>query len=414
MHYFEYHDDALCCDDMSVERVARQMGTPLYLYSHRTLSRHLRRIDQAFGERRHLVCYSLKANSNLALLAIMARAGLGADIVSGGELFRALRAGFPADRIVYSGVGKTAVEIRAALEAGILMFNVESLPELEAVDRIAGQMDKVAPIAFRINPDVDPETHPYISTGLRENKFGVDHTQVLESYQRARGLRHVEIVGIDVHIGSQITQVDPFVASAEKLMEMALMLQDNGFSLEYMDIGGGLGIRYGDEHPPDPEELVAAVAPILERSGCTILFEPGRSVIGNVGVLIVQVQYVKHTPQKTFVIVDGGMNDLIRPSLYGAYHEIRPVVRSDAPAVEVDVVGPICESGDFLAKGRALPLPKPGDLLAVMGAGAYSFSMASNYNARPRPAEVLCVDGRCEIIRQRETYEDLIRGERIL
>ena len=344
----------------------------------------------------------------------MAKEGIGTDIVSGGELFRALKAGFPPERIVYSGVGKTASEIRYALDAGILMLNVESIPELEAIDRIAGEMGKQAPISFRINPDVDPKTHPYISTGLKTNKFGIAHPLALESYKKAQNMDHVEIIGIDAHIGSQITEVDPFVQSAEKLVDLVALLRQNGIELEYIDIGGGLGVQYKDESPPDPDEWVEAIAPVLERSGCKIIFEPGRSMIGNVAVLIVQVQYVKVTESKTFVIIDGGMNDLIRPSLYDAYHDIKPVRRSDSSDTMVDVVGPICESGDFLAKDRIMPLPSAGDLLAVMSAGAYAFSMASNYNARPRPAEVLSINGRYEIIRERETYEDLIRGEHVL
>ncbi len=411
MDYFEFRDDVLCCDGLSVKEIAAKVGTPFYLYSGRTLLRHCTNIHSAFKRLDHLTCYSLKANSNLAILGMFAAQGIGADIVSGGELFRARKAGFPAAKIVYSGIGKTESEIRYALSEGILCFNVESIPELEAMDRIAGDMGKVAPVAFRVNPDVDPKTHPYISTGLNENKFGIPISGALDAYMMADDMKNVRIIGIDAHIGSQITSVGPFVESAEKLVAFVERLHSRNIKLENVDIGGGLGIRYSDEDPPSPEEWVGAISPILERSGCRVIFEPGRSMVGNAGILVTAVLYTKKTPSKTFVIVDAGMNDLIRPAFYGSHHEILSVEGKGGTPEIVDVVGPICESGDFLAKGREIPLPQSGGLLAVMSAGAYGFTMSSNYNSRPRCAEVLVREGQAEVVRERESYSDLIVGE---
>lgn len=413
MHYFEYKDGRLFCEETEITEIAEAVGTPFYLYSYRTLLRHCNNIHRAFGDMEHLTCYSVKANSNLALLNILSGEGIGADIVSGGELFRALRAGFPPSKIVYSGVGKTQPEIEYALREGILAFNVESLPELEAINRIAGKMGKVAPVALRINPDIDPKTHPYIATGLREEKFGIPYLDALESFKLASKMSNLKVVGIDAHIGSQITTIDPFVKSAEKLADLVETLRDNDISIEHVDIGGGLGIRYEDETPPEPSEWAGAIAPVLKKTGCKVIFEPGRSLVGNVGILVTRVLYIKTTPEKLFIIVDAAMNDLIRPSLYGSYHEIRPVIRSDSESVVADVVGPVCESSDFLAKDRAIPLPKEGDLLAVMSAGAYGFTMSSNYNSRPRCPELLVTGSTFKVIRVRETYEDLIRGEQI-
>ena len=414
MDYFQYREDTLFCDDVSIVDIASQLETPFYLYSSRTLLRHVENLHRAFGDTPHLTCYSVKANGNLALLHLLARRDIGADIVSGGELYRARRAGFPPERIVYSGVGKTEAEIRYGLREEILAFNVESLGELDLLDRIAGEMGVQAPIAFRVNPDVDPKSHPYISTGLKENKFGITHTQILEAYRRAREKPNIRIVGIDAHIGSQITEMGPFRESAEKLADLVFQLRDMDIQLEYVDIGGGLGIRYRDEDAPEPADWVDAVRPALARTGCRILFEPGRSMVGNAGILVTKVLYVKRSEGKIFVIVDASMTDLIRPSLYDAYHEILPVVRSDREEIVADIVGPVCESGDFLAKDRALSSVRSGDLLAVMSAGAYGFVMGSNYNARPRPAELLTTGNRFEVIRERETYEDLIRGERVV
>jgi len=412
MHYFQYRNHVLYGDDVDIREMAEEVGTPFYLYSYRTLLRHCTNLHRAFGDTPHMTCYSMKANDNLAILKVLAREGIGVDIVSGGELYKALKAGFPPERIVYAGVGKTDAEIRYALEEGILALNVESLPELEVINEIAGQMGKTAPVGLRINPDVDAKTHPYISTGLRENKFGISSARALESFKRAAGMPHLEVIGIAAHIGSQITAVAPFVESAEKLALMVASLKREGIALQYIDIGGGLGIRYHEEKPPEPSEWVEAVLPAVKSTGLKVIFEPGRALVGNAGILVVRVLYVKETERKTFVIVDGGMNDLIRPNLYDAHHEIWPVERTDAEAIVADVVGPICESTDFFAKDREIPRPKRGDLLAVMSAGAYGFSMSSNYNARPRAAEVMARDDHFTVIRERECYEDLIRGER--
>ena len=414
MHYFQYKGDELFCDDVSIKGIAQEVGTPLYLYSYRTLIRHAQNIDGAFKDIDHITCYSVKANWNLTLLHILAKRGLGADIVSGGELYRALKAGFTHEKIVYSGVGKSTEEIEYALGEGILAFNVESAAELKEIDQIAGKMGLKAPVSLRINPDVDPETHPYISTGLRESKFGIPHSEALESFKMARSLPNLDVIGIDSHIGSQITTVAPFVESVERLVEMVDSIRDLGIDVRYIDIGGGLGIRYKDEEPPEPLELAEAIVPLLSKTGCTIIFEPGRSMVGNVGVLVSKVLYVKRSEEKTFVIVDAGINDLIRPSFYDSYHDILPLERSHREKVVADVVGPICESGDFLAKDREVTAFKSGDLMAFMSAGAYGFCMSSNYNCRPRPPEVMTVDGSFEIIKDRETYSDLIRGERII
>ncbi len=413
MHFFQYHNGKLFCEETDIAAVAQRVGTPFYLYSQRTLLRHCDRIHRAFGTLEHLTCYSVKANSNLALLHILAQEGIGADVVSGGELFRALKAGFPPEHIVYSGVGKTESEIEYALREGILLFNVESIPELETVDRIAGQMGRIAPVALRINPDIDPHTHPYIATGLQENKFGIPYSQARESFKIAAGMKNLKVVGVDAHIGSQITTLAPFLDGAERLAELVQALRNEHINVKYIDIGGGLGIRYEDETPPEPSEWAGAIAPVLAKTGCKIIFEPGRSLVGNAGILVTRVLYIKQTPRKLFVIVDAGMNDLIRPSLYGSYHQIKPVTKSNSTRVKADVVGPICESGDFLAKERLIPLPKPGELLAVMSAGAYGSTMSSNYNSRPRCPEVLVDGPRYRIIRKRETYEDLVRGESV-
>ena len=414
MHFFQYRGDVLFAEDVDLRVLAEHVGTPTYVYSYRTLKRHCTALHRAFGDRPHLTCYAVKANGNLAILRILAQEGIGADVVSGGELFRARVAGFPGDRIVYSGVGKTAEEMRYALEEGILCFNVESFQELELLNQVAGEAGKVAPVALRVNPDVDPMTHPHIATGLRENKFGVAWEDALRAYEVASSLPNVKVVGVDAHIGSQITSVEPFVESAKKLAELAGRLMDKGITLEHIDIGGGLGIRYRDEDPPEPGEWVEALLPVLEPLGLKIIFEPGRSLVGNAGILLTKVLYVKETPHRNFVIVDASMTDLIRPALYGAYHEVLPVERGEGEIVKADVVGPVCESGDFLAKDRTLERPRPGDLLAVMSAGAYGFVMSSNYNARPRPAEVLVKGDRFQVVRERETYGDLVRGERFL
>jgi diaminopimelate decarboxylase len=415
MHDFQYHNGELYCEGVPVRNIAPRVGTPFYLYSSNTLAMHFRAFDSAFSGVPRLICYALKSNSNSAVLRLLGREGAGADIVSGGELFRALRAGIDPKKIVYAGVGKRKEEIEYALKIGILMFNVESGDELHALDEAAGEMRSTARIALRVNPNIDPKTHAYISTGLKENKFGIPIEQALEYYTAAKSLSHVEIVGVHHHIGSQITEVQPFVDALEKVLAFVKELKSAGMKIKYIDIGGGLGITYKDETPPQPRELAQAIQPMLKESGCTLVLEPGRAIVGNAGILVTSVLYHKNSGEKKFIIVDAGMNDLIRPSLYEAYHEIKPVVeRSPKPERSVyDVVGPVCESGDFLAKDREMPLVQRGDLLAVMSSGAYGFSMSSNYNSRLRIPEVMVRDKEYFIVRERETYNDLIKGEKI-
>jgi diaminopimelate decarboxylase len=404
----------LHCEGLPVARMAEEMGTPLYVYSGAALANRFRAFAEGFAGVPHLICFAMKANANLATLRLFASLGGGADVVSGGELFRALKAGVPPERIVYAGVGKTRDEVAYALKSDILMFNIESVPELRLVDAVAGEMGARARIALRVNPDVDPKTHPYISTGLKKSKFGIDIAQADEAFALTRSLRHVEVVGVHQHIGSQITEVGPFVDAIGRVAELVRRLRAGGFGIRYLDIGGGLGITYHEETPPIPGEVARAVLPIIQDLGCTLVMEPGRFLVGNAGILVTRVLYVKRGAAKHFVIVDAAMNDLARPSLYNAYHAIQPVrPRAKGTPLTGDVVGPICESGDFLAKDRRLPPLETGDLLAVMSAGAYGFSMASNYNARPRAAEVLVRGDRYAIIRERESYEDLIRGEHI-
>src|SRR5262245_38466210 len=418
MDYFEYKDGELYAEDLPLKEIARQVGTPAYVYSLATLRRHYRVFDQAFQSQPHLICSSVKANSNLAVLKAFAREGSGFDIVSGGELFRALKAGAEAKKIVFSGVGKSRREMEEALTAGILMFNVESEPELAVLNEVAGKMGKKAPISLRVNPDVDPQTHPYISTGMKKSKFGIEIKRAMENYRKALSFPHLEIVGIDCHIGSQLTSVAPFVDALSRLREyldrvLTGALKSRGGSVRYLDLGGGLGIRYKDEEPPQPEEYAKAILQAMSGLDITLVLEPGRVIVGNAGILVTEVLYLKDTEEKKFVIVDGAMNDLIRPALYGSYQSIRPVREQPGDKIVADVVGPICESGDFFAKDREITRPRPGDLLAVMSAGAYGFTMSSNYNSRPRAAEVL-VDGRnFHVIRQRETLDDLIKGETI-
>ena len=414
MHDFIYKNGELYCEGVPVKSVAQRVGTPFYLYSSNTLMNHYRAFDSAFVDVPHIICFALKSNPNSAVLRLLSKEGAGADIVSGGELFRALRAGIDTQKIVYAGVGKRRDEIEYAIKVGILMFNVESGEELLAIERAAKDMRAKARIALRVNPDIDPRTHAYISTGLKENKFGIPIEQALEYYQTAESLPHVEVTGIHQHIGSQITEVQPFVDALEKLVGFVKVLRSAGMGIEYINIGGGLGITYKDETPPHPRELAKAIQQLLKESECTLVLEPGRAIVGNAGILVTSALYRKDSGEKRFLIVDAGMNDLIRPSLYEAYHEIMPVSKPDDPGSAMfDVVGPICESGDFLAKERQMPEVKQGDLLAVMGAGAYAFSMSSNYNSRPRVAEVLVKGSEYFIVRERETYSDLIRGERI-
>jgi len=413
VNFFKYVGKRLYCEGIPVDRIAQEIGTPCYIYSQATLERHFRAFDEAFSKVPHIIAFAMKANSNLAILRLFARMGGGADIVSGGELFRALKSGVDPRQIVFAGVGKTREEIREALHAKILMINVESSQELLAIDETAKQLGVKAPIALRVNPDINPRTHPYISTGLKKSKFGIQITKAVEQYRLATRLDHVEIVGIHSHIGSQLTQIKPFVDALKRVSQLVQELRGLGIKIRCLDFGGGLGIHYKDETPPHPRDLAKAIVPLLESLGCVLILEPGRVLVGNAGILVTRVLYTKDGESKRFVVVDAGMNDLIRPSLYGAYHKIEPVVKTRRSPRKVDVVGPICESGDFLAQDRLLPPVESGDLLAVSSAGAYGFSMASNYNSRSRPAEVLVQGEKYAIIRERESYDDQIRGERI-
>ena len=414
MHDFVYKNGELYCEEVPVKSVAQRVGTPFYLYSCNTLANHVKAFAGAFKGAPHLICFALKSNSNGAVLRLLGREGAGADIVSGGELFRALRGGIAPKKIVYAGVGKRRDEIEYALKIGILMFNVESGEELLALDRAAKEMHAKARNALRVNPNIDPKTHAYISTGLKENKFGIPIERALEHYQTAKNLSHVEVVGIHQHIGSQITEIQPFVDAVEKLVSFVKDLRSAGMSIQYINIGGGLGITYKDETPPLPKELAKAIQPLLKDCGCTLVLEPGRAIVGNAGILVTSVLYHKESGEKRFLIVDAGMNDLIRPSLYEAYHEIKPVIEPASSHKAVfDVVGPICESGDYLAKDREMPEVKQRELLAVMGAGAYGFSMSSNYNSRLRVAEVMVKGKEYFVVRERETYNDLIRNEKV-
>lgn len=420
MHFFQYKGKELYAEDVPLSELARAYGTPLYLYSKRTILRHINAYKEAFNAAPHLICYALKANSNGSILRLMAAEGLGADIISGGELYRALRAGIPAKKIVFAGVGKTEEEIRLALGKKILMFNVESKEELTEINRVAGLMGTKAPIALRVNPDIDPRSHPYISTGMKKHKFGIPIEDALALYRAASRMKNIKVVGVHKHIGSQLTELAPFADSLKRVLRLVDELKAGGIGLQYLDMGGGLGIRYKEEDsPPRPEELAKKLLPLLEnkKRRLTLVLEPGRSIVGNAGVLLTRCIYTKHTlsrggkPHKRFIIVDAGMNDLIRPSLYGSHHEILPVVKGRGTKTKADVVGPICESGDFFALDRLMPEVKKGELLAVLGAGAYGFSMGSTYNSRPRPSEVMVDGGTHRLVRKREGYKDLVRGE---
>ena len=416
MNHFEYRNGEMFAEAVPLQRIAREVGTPAYVYSLATLKRHFKVFNEAFARVRHIVCFSVKANSNLALLRVFAKEGSGFDIVSAGELFRVLKVGADPKKIVFSGVGKKKEEIEYALKSGILMFNVESEQELLTLNEIASAIGKRAPISLRVNPDVDPQTHPYISTGMKKAKFGVDIKKSLDTYRKAISLKNVEVVGVDCHIGSQLTSITPFVDALAKVREyldrvLAGEMKKEGAQIRYLDLGGGLGIHYHDETPPLPDEYAKAIIDGLEGLDVTLILEPGRVIVGNAGILLTEVQYIKETDTKKFVIVDGGMNDLIRPALYGSYQAIQPVIENKAQKIVADVVGPICESGDFFAKDREIPRPQRGDLLAVMSAGAYGFTMASNYNSHPKPPEVLVDGERYHVVRKRESFDDLINGE---
>ncbi len=412
-HHFEYQHDQLFAEQVPLAAVAEQHGTPCYVYSRAALTEGYRQFADAFQGRDHLICYAVKANSNLAILNLFARLGAGFDIVSGGELQRVLAAGGAADKVVFSGVGKTAAEMRQALEAGILCFNVESTPELERLNAVAGSLGKIAPVSLRVNPDVDAKTHPYISTGLKQNKFGVAYTEAMELYRKAAAMLHVRVTGIDCHIGSQLTEVSPFIAAAEKVLALVDQLRAAGIVLHHIDLGGGLGIRYDDETPPSIAAYAQALLRALQGRTEKLIVEPGRVLVGNAGVLLTRIEYLKHGEEKNFAIVDAAMNDLMRPALYNAFHAIQPVRKENAAEQAYEVVGPVCETGDFLGHARSLRV-SAGDVLAVLSTGAYGMSMSSNYNTRPRAAEIMVDGAQIHVIRERESVSQLFASEHVL
>jgi diaminopimelate decarboxylase len=414
MDFFNYRQTRLFAEDVAVDEIAAKFGTPCYVYSRATLERHWRAFDEAFKGSPHLICYAVKANSNLAILNVLARLGSGFDIVSLGEMKRVLAAGGEPGKIVFSGVGKREDEIKAALQVGIRCFNVEVSGELDRINRLAGELGVIAPVSFRVNPDVDAKTHPYISTGLKDNKFGIDIQSAILEYRRAAKMTNIKVVGIDCHIGSQLTETAPFLDALDRVLGLVDQLQAEGIQLKHLDLGGGLGICYRDEQPPLPSDYISALLAKLSDRDFEIMLEPGRAIVGNAGILLTKVEYLKPTDGKNFAIVDAAMNDLVRPSLYGAWQDIIPAnTSSEAEQLTWDIVGPVCETGDFLGKNRELQLIQ-GDLLAVRSAGAYGFTMSSNYNSRPRPAEVMVDGADCHLIRTRESYEHLWFGETLL
>lgn len=412
MDYFSYKNQSLHAEDIDVKVLAAQYGTPLYVYSRATLERHWHAFNDALGDHPHLICYAVKANSNIGVLSVLAKLGSGFDIVSGGELARVIEAGGDMSKVVFSGVGKTPEEIEFALQQGIHCFNVESEPELERINAVAGKLGKKAPISLRINPDVDAKTHPYISTGLKANKFGIARERAVEVYSLAASLEHLNVVGMDCHIGSQLTETGPFVDALDRLLELVDELSAKGIEISHLDVGGGLGVTYKDETPPHPKEYAKAIAAkMVGREHLTLIMEPGRAIAANAGIMLTKVEFVKEGEENSFAIVDAAMNDLIRPSLYSAWMSIIPVDENPAHKPHVyDVVGPICETGDFIGKDRELAIA-PGDLLAVRSAGAYGFVMASNYNTRCRPAELLVDKSDVHVVRERENLKDLWKGE---
>jgi len=413
VNFFPYRNGTLCAEEVPLPEIARRFGTPCYVYSRAALQSAYREFEQAGAGHDILICYAVKANSNLAVLNVLARLGSGFDVVSGGELARVLAAGGSAARTVFSGVGKNEAEMRTALEAGILCFNVESEEELERLSRLASAAGRVAPVSLRVNPDVDPRTHPYIATGLRENKFGVAYEDAPRLYRKAAALPGLRLTGIDCHIGSQITEIEPFVAALEKILEFADVLDAAGTPLQHIDLGGGLGIRYRDETPPAAKDYLHSLFRHLGDRKLKILLEPGRSIAGNSGLLLTRVEYLKHSAAKNFAVADAAMNDLLRPALYEAWHDVLPVARREGKTQRYDLVGPVCESADFIARDRVLALAA-GDLLAIMSAGAYGMSMSSNYNSRPRAAEVMVDAGTAHLIRPREQLDALFASERVL
>ena len=410
MDDFHYRDGELYCEDVPLAGIAEQAGTPVYVYSHGSLEKAYRELDEAFAGLDHQVCFAVKANGNLAVLRALASFGAGADIVSGGELYRSIRGGFDPKKIVFAGVGKTEAELVAGLGERILLFNVESASELEHLNRCAGRHGKKARVSLRVNPDVDAESHPAISTGQHGSKFGIPLDEALALAESIEDYRCVELIGIHQHVGSQISKLEPYTASVEKSANLVTELKRRGLDIQYFNIGGGLGIRYKNEETPTPKEMVDAIRPVLEETGARILCEMGRYIAGNAGALVTRVIYRKESAGKSFLVADAGMNDLLRPSLYDAYHEVR-AVKDGTTEITADLVGPVCESGDYLARGRELPDAAEGDTLAVMSAGAYGSSMSSNYNARPRPAEVLVRGDRWSVVRERESHADLVKGE---
>ncbi|WP_348701286.1 diaminopimelate decarboxylase [uncultured Marinobacter sp.] len=414
MDHFTYRNGELHAEDVPVAEIARRFGTPAYVYSRATLERHYRAYDEALSGRPHLVCYAVKANSNLAVLNVLARLGAGFDIVSAGELERVLRAGGDAGKVVFSGVGKQEWEMKQALEAGVRCFNVESDTELDRLNRVAGELGVKAPVSLRVNPDVDAGTHPYISTGLKENKFGIDIAQAPAVYARAAELPHLEILGVDCHIGSQLTSVAPFLDALDRVLALIDTLAGQGIRIRHLDMGGGLGVTYQDERPPEPSEYVQALAERMGDRSLELILEPGRSIAANAGILVTRVEFLKCTGHRNFAIIDAAMNDLIRPALYGAWQAIVPVrPHQDGEDRAWDLVGPVCETGDFLGKDRSLCLA-PGDLLAVRSAGAYGFVMSSNYNSRNRPPELMVDGDQVHLVRRRETLEDQLALESCL
>ena len=413
MHYFIYKNNKLFCEDVALETIAKKVGTPTYVYSQATLTRHFKAYEDVLKNHDHLVCFSVKANSNLSVLKLLSKLGAGFDIVSQGELYRVLKAGGNPQKVVFSGVGKTQEEMAYALQKNILCFNVESDQELALLNLVAQKLKKKAPVSIRVNPDIDPKTHPYISTGLKENKFGIPIKEALALYQRASEFSAIQFIGIDCHIGSQMLSLEPILESVRELKKVILDLKQKGIHIRHLNIGGGLGIPYSKEVPPSPQEYLKDVLQELKDLKIKLLCEPGRTIVGNAGILLTKVLYTKKTTSKNFIIVDAAMNDLIRPTLYDAHHEIWPVEKRSLASISVDVVGPICESGDFLAKERELPHSHAGDFLAILSAGAYGFSMSSNYNSRPRVAEVLVNGKSFKVCRKRETLNDLIRGENL-
>ena len=413
MDYFNYKGDSLFAEEVAVSDIAEQFGTPCFVYSRATLERHYRVYAEALADHPHLICFAVKANSNLAVLNVLAKLGAGFDIVSGGELDRVLAAGGDPSKIIFSGLGKTVAEIQQGLAAGIHCFNVESEAELDRLNEVALSEDSVASISVRVNPDVDAGTHPYISTGLKENKFGIPTNLALEVYRKAAAMPGIEIEGIDFHIGSQLTSVEPFLDAIDRLLLMVDQLAEEGISLKHFDMGGGLGVTYGEEEPPHPSELIAVVKEKFAGRDMAILVEPGRSIAANAGIFITRVEYLKNNEHKNFAIVEGAMNDLLRPALYGAWQEIISAEKTEGTTASYDVVGPICESGDFLGKDRELTI-SAGDLLAVRSAGAYGFAMSSNYNTRPRAAEIMVDGTKTTVVRDRENVADLYANEHLL